>query len=670
MYVFDLWTLRPLQNVQVFNQQSSLDGKIQIDLKTITEDSIKFACSGYFPVVIPRAELRNNQQIFMQTIDSLTNFVIIANRPGLSEMNIPAAVNSIRLDPEFKSSGSSISRELGMVSSTYIKNYGGAANLQTIGLRGLGAEHTSISFDGIPLNSLQNGVFDLGPAYFSKLQRVDIYKGGSAALFGISASGGAVNMVPADHNFKNHYSVSAGIGSFSDYSANLEAGVISNKNSNRITLYKRTVRGDYNFISQGSEYIRKNNDASLQGITYNYFNRPANFSVDLFWNTSERGIPKQFFGEQLSDQARQSDNSFFGRLKWVQSATFNAQIYYQFRDQEYKDPDLLINGLAINSRHRNHLAGLQLINNFIISPQLLLISSLDNSYGYINSSDAGQHERIYLSIGSILNWNPLQKTTFFLSHRYAFYHKYYNIHVPSASIKYGKEEFSAYLSVGKNYRVPTFNDLYWQPGGNSDLKPESSVAIESGFGAKFYWTGHWKISSAVYRNQIKDMIKWTSITSSVWQPQNIASVLSQGAEFQINFTTNNELFESQFGYNFGISEKTKAEFKNDLTVGNQLPHVPREIFSFWAAVNHEKWKFKSGLVRYSFRYNTIQNDAGDISPAYINTDLSIEKRTIILSHNLIFNFQINNLFNRQQYILPGYPLPGRGFKVNISVVSK
>ena len=34
------------------------------------------------------------------------------------------------------------------------------------------------------------------------------------------------------------------------------------------------------------------------------------------------------------------------------------------------------------------------------------------------------------------------------------------------------------FNTSKNFRIPTFNDLYWQPGGNINLKPENSYQFE------------------------------------------------------------------------------------------------------------------------------------------------------------------------------------------------
>jgi iron complex outermembrane receptor protein len=42
------------------------------------------------------------------------------------------------------------------------------------------------------------------------------------------------------------------------------------------------------------------------------------------------------------------------------------------------------------------------------------------------------------------------------------------------------ENLSARFSFSRNYRVPTLNDRFWQPGGNPDLKPESSWNQEAG----------------------------------------------------------------------------------------------------------------------------------------------------------------------------------------------
>ena len=44
---------------------------------------------------------------------------------------------------------------------------------------------------------------------------------------------------------------------------------------------------------------------------------------------------------------------------------------------------------------------------------------------------------------------------------------------------------TARASVSKVYRIPTMNDLYWTPGGNPNLLPESGYAQEGGLLIQF-----------------------------------------------------------------------------------------------------------------------------------------------------------------------------------------
>jgi iron complex outermembrane receptor protein len=36
-----------------------------------------------------------------------------------------------------------------------------------------------------------------------------------------------------------------------------------------------------------------------------------------------------------------------------------------------------------------------------------------------------------------------------------------------------------------NFRIPSFNDLYWQQGGNPDLRPENAYQYELGQEIRF-----------------------------------------------------------------------------------------------------------------------------------------------------------------------------------------
>jgi vitamin B12 transporter len=62
-------------------------------------------------------------------------------------------------------------------SGVTIKDYGGIGGLKTISVRGLGANHTSVLFDGIQMNDAENGLVDLGRLNLINTNRVTLYNG-------------------------------------------------------------------------------------------------------------------------------------------------------------------------------------------------------------------------------------------------------------------------------------------------------------------------------------------------------------------------------------------------------------------------------------------------------------------------------------------------------------
>ena len=43
-----------------------------------------------------------------------------------------------------------------------------------------------------------------------------------------------------------------------------------------------------------------------------------------------------------------------------------------------------------------------------------------------------------------------------------------------------KNSLTLHGSIGRNYHIPSMNDLFWVPGGNRNLKPEDAISYEAG----------------------------------------------------------------------------------------------------------------------------------------------------------------------------------------------
>ncbi|MBS1566378.1 MAG: Plug domain-containing protein, partial [Bacteroidetes bacterium] len=84
------------------------------------------------------------------------------DRRALQEMNAPSVGDAARY-----------------FSGVLVRDYGGAGGLKTVSVRSLGAAHTGILYDGIPVADVQSGQIDLGRFSTSFVQSVGLQQTGA-----------------------------------------------------------------------------------------------------------------------------------------------------------------------------------------------------------------------------------------------------------------------------------------------------------------------------------------------------------------------------------------------------------------------------------------------------------------------------------------------------------
>ena len=68
----------------------------------------------------------------------------------------------LNIEDEKLQSAYQLSEAIKFFSGVNLKDYGGIGGLKTITVRGLGANHTAVSFDGVALSDCQTGQIDVG----------------------------------------------------------------------------------------------------------------------------------------------------------------------------------------------------------------------------------------------------------------------------------------------------------------------------------------------------------------------------------------------------------------------------------------------------------------------------------------------------------------------------
>ena len=82
-------------------------------------------------------------------------------------------------------------------------------------------------------------------------------------------------------------------------------------------------------------------------------------------------------------------------------------------------------------------------------------------------------------------------------------------------------------SVGRAFRLPTFNDRFWQPGGNPALRPERAWTADAGF---FIQGRYGTAEVTAFLSRVRDQILWAPTRAGYWAPENARRVRTRGVE--------------------------------------------------------------------------------------------------------------------------------------------
>jgi outer membrane cobalamin receptor len=152
-------------------------------------------------------------------------------------------------------------------------------------------------------------------------------------------------------------------------------------------------------------------------------------------------------------------------------------------------------------------------------------------------------------------------------------------------------------NFARNYHHPTLNDMYWQPGGNPDLRPEEghtgevTVLWETASGERSAGT-----SLTGYYSRISDWILWLPGFKGYWEPVNLAEVRSYGLEYQLSAELEAGRTKLRLHGNVALSHtRDYSGVPGDRDVdsgepdGEQLPFIPKFSGNAFFSVMNRGW---------------------------------------------------------------------------------
>lgn len=571
---------------------------------------------------------------------------------------------------------------LAFKSNIVIKNYG-AGSLSTVSFRGTSSAQTAVLWNGFNLQGATLGLIDLSTLPLNFIDDVSIQHGGSGALFGSGAVGGSIqldNKLQTSTGLKlSLYSRFSSFGG-RQYGVNLNYGF--KKLTTSLRFFKDAIENDFPFINTarfGNPKMKLEHGASKQlGVLQENFyriNQKQQINVRFWYQNYDRQIPPTMLSS--SSEADLGGVVYRISSEWSrlsEKSSIYARTAFFDESLDYYDEVSKISG---NTQFKTSISELETKIN--ISKNQFLNVGLNQTYnqaqsiGFNSSSDKAEGYTIQSRNRSALftsykfsNWgNKFQGV---ISLRQELIERKLTPLMPSfGSGFHFNNYFSVKANVSRNYRVPTFNDLYWNPGGNPNLLPEVGWSKELGIHGNLALNNiGLKASLTAFNSKLNNCIIWLPAFSN-WTPKNIQLVNSRG--FESFFSANVELAKvkiiTSLNHTWVVSTNEKLTAVNDKSVGKQLMYVPKQNVTVGIRLVYKTLGVYYDQAYMGMRY--VNADNSDYLPAYMVSNLTIANDFQLVKTKLSLQFKINNFFNQTYQVMQWRPMPLRNYQLGLNL---
>jgi vitamin B12 transporter len=562
-----------------------------------------------------------------QSVQNLNDSVIARNAPSLTSL---LQYNTVLY---FKENGP------GMVSSP--------------SFRGTSAQQTAVIWNGININSQFNGQTDFNTLNARDFSTVSVRAGGGSVIYGSSAIGGSIHLdSPLEFGTRFDNELRTDYGSFNTYAANYKMQASTDNLSANISVSHN--RSDNDFKYPG--YNLHNDNGQYHNTSLN-----AAFAYKLNARNTLRVYGYVFGGQRhfsrtLAAPSRSMYEDFNARslVEWTGNYNrFTSRLKAAYLEENYK---YFENYAADNYSYGK-------VKTFIgrydavyqAAENIKLNAIVDYTQNKGNGSDIINKKRDIVS-GSLLFSHRISKG---LQYEAGVRKEITNAYQSPVLFSGGVHAaitnwYSLKLNGSRNFRVPTFNDLYWPGSGNPNLKAETSYQAE--LGNVFTYKGFTATATAYYI-RFNDMLRWIPGTDGVWRPENVDKAKNYGAEALLTCQRQfgNHVLAFSGTYAYTVSRKDGST--------NQLIYVPKHKAT--ASVSYAYRQF-SAYYRHLFTgvvYYTSDNNS-EIDP-YNVSGIGAEY-TFSFCKGLSLGAQVNNLYNQEYLAVAVRPMPGRNYNLYLN----
>lgn len=633
--------------------------------------------SKTFPSVLVQAERDSIVKIAVIT-STIPHFKLDANQ--LNELGVKDIGEAMKYLP-----------------GVQIRDYGGIGGVKTLAYRGIGAGHTAVELDGNQIASAQTGVVNLSGFETFGLQLVRFSSGVNKSQNATASSFVQANTIASVSVLSNP--PPKGKAKFGIYSnttsinAYEKGGYISTNLGNKLYTGVQGMlkfgNGTYPFTQPklSTEQVMRENTAlfnwKIRGLV-GFKSDQLKIIASGFYENNMQELPgaavlfnpandQKLWNENL----RLTSNLKYEKGKW----NVRGHLNYQANFTRYLDPHVLNLQGYVDAKYlsqqsstgfmltrmlkrktecvfvgADYVAANLYGNNLTLQPVRLQNNVVVGASKWVNRFNfEGNISSQFIAdqFGSAEKQNKK---------RYAI-----SPFLAVAVLPFKEKALRLRIFYKNTFRMPSFNDLYYNAIGNINLKPEQANMLNMGitygvkqkkWNAEFTVDGYFNtVENKIVAIPTKDLFNWSM--------QNIGKTEILGLDIAARFTVmiSNTKLNGYTNHNFNSS--LDVTDPKSITYMHQIPYTPYYSSSSGVNLDFKHFYFSSNVLISGFRFSLNENIYANYLKGFTDLNLGVGKEIDFKKSELIVDVKAMNVLNKNYQVIRSFPMPGRYYQLRL-----
>jgi len=547
--------------------------------------------------------------------------------------------------------------------------YYGPGQLATAAFRGAAASQTVVVWNGIRINNPMLMQADFSTLPLSVFSGGGIRFGGATLRDASGAFGGVVSLTSGgdDDGDTSRIFLHRATGSYG--STLFQAGVNLGSGSiiSRTFYYTEQSKNDYlfsnNFTGEADRERRINGGWFRQGVLHRtgYRGKGGLQAEVLLWGQHKMNhIPYPLHQPQGRYAQHQTDDAW--RLLLSGEAPFRGMRTYLNTGLQHASMHYVESRSGVDARHiTNNFQQRAGLEGETIRSRWEMTLDYEVQQAVTTAYEGTRHRHITAFYGSYIR-NRNNILWYGIQGRGEWVPGYGIDLMPALVAGVSLDQHHRNLlraSLQRNRQLPGLNDLYWVPGGNSALQPETGYSADITLEGSLFRKNNLTLKHQLtaFHQQVAEKIVWLPDNTAIWRAQNIGDACMTGIEVALMTTLHlnqNHMLRLDLKGSFTRAVKINPE-KNE--PNPQLLYVPRYAAAAQLFYVAPRFVLSASTTYTAKRYVNMANT--NHLPVHYLTQVRLMSKPFKLHNYTCSGYvSVHNLLDEDYQMIAWYPMPG------------